>query len=159
ADVVVEVIKKQGKRTFKIEKAKDDQTGGSQEFKLEVVHLGIDDDGDAITSCVVLPAASPPMSPQESPENPKVPKGARDALAVLEALIRTHGETPPETGQVPDHVRKVVKSDRWKEAANAAHGGKKDASRTAFKRAVKELTVKGLIQTSGLYVYLLPQVQ
>lgn len=55
ADVVIEVSKDKdtGLKTAVIEKAKDDSDGHEFSFALDVVELGIDPDGDPITTCTV----------------------------------------------------------------------------------------------------------
>ena len=42
-----------GARSFRVEKMKDGEDGAQFAFKLSVVELGVDEDGDLITSCVV----------------------------------------------------------------------------------------------------------
>lgn len=42
-----------GTRSFRVEKMKDGEDGAQFAFKLDVVDLGVDEDGDLITSCVV----------------------------------------------------------------------------------------------------------
>jgi len=64
ADVQIEVLRHEnGDREIVIEKMKDGEDGLRWGFKLETVLLGLDDDGDDITSCVAVeveirPAAS-----------------------------------------------------------------------------------------------------
>ncbi len=52
-DATVEVRRNGDSRTWKAEKEKDAADGQVHAFKLRVVELGEDDDGDPITSCVV----------------------------------------------------------------------------------------------------------
>lgn len=52
-DGAIEVTKNGASRQWTVGKSKDDKDGGTNPFKLEVVNLGVDEDGDAITSCVV----------------------------------------------------------------------------------------------------------
>lgn len=53
-DCAIEVSRADGRREWGIAKSKDDETGQVHAFNLEVVSLGVDDDGDQITSCVVV---------------------------------------------------------------------------------------------------------
>lgn len=52
-DGAIEVMKTGVGRQWTVAKSKDDKDGDTYPFKLEVVPLGVDEDGDAITSCVV----------------------------------------------------------------------------------------------------------
>ncbi len=53
-DGAIEVIKTDTRREWCVAKSKDDTTGNSNPFKLEVVKVGLDDEGQEITSCVAL---------------------------------------------------------------------------------------------------------
>lgn len=53
ADVEIEVARADDDRSATVTKLKDGEDGGSFGFKLEVVNLDHDEDGDVITSCVV----------------------------------------------------------------------------------------------------------
>jgi putative DNA primase/helicase len=55
-DAAIEVRREGGTRSFSLAKAKDGNDGIEHHFTLNVVDLGIDDDGDPITSCRVRPA-------------------------------------------------------------------------------------------------------
>lgn len=60
-----------GQRSWSIAKAKDGEDGIQHFFDLKQIHLGVDADGDAITSCVVQQAFGPSAKP-------KPPSGARE---------------------------------------------------------------------------------
>jgi hypothetical protein len=66
--------------------------------KLERVELGNDDDGDPITSCVIVPA-------ELAAKGPKLSKVNRFALDLLQKLIAAEGVPPPRDSGLPDHVR------------------------------------------------------
>lgn len=53
-DCAIEVKRSGDNRDWVVAKSKDGEDGASHAFKLEVVHLGTDNDGDAITSCVIV---------------------------------------------------------------------------------------------------------
>jgi hypothetical protein len=53
ADVEIEVIREGERRSAKVTKLKDGEDGSEFEFRLEPVTVGIDSDGDLLTSCVV----------------------------------------------------------------------------------------------------------
>ena len=54
-DCAIEVRRSVGNREWLLAKSKDGEDGASHLFKLEVVQLGQDDEGDEITSCVIVP--------------------------------------------------------------------------------------------------------
>lgn len=54
-DAAVEVRRDGDRREWLIAKSKDGEDGAAHTFKLEVVELGADEDGEAVTSCVVHP--------------------------------------------------------------------------------------------------------
>jgi hypothetical protein len=54
-DAGIELKRLKTGREWSISKSKDSVDGGSHPFKLETIPLGIDEDGDEITSCVAIP--------------------------------------------------------------------------------------------------------
>lgn len=54
-DAAIEVRRDGDRREWVIAKSKDGEDGASHPFKLDIVELGTDDDGEPITSCVVHP--------------------------------------------------------------------------------------------------------
>jgi putative DNA primase/helicase len=53
-DIAIEVKSSPLAKSFRITKSKDGTCGSDQGFSLQIIELGIDTDGDAIDSCVVL---------------------------------------------------------------------------------------------------------
>jgi len=62
ADAEIEVVRSPGGRYLRTSKQKDGQDGQEWGFELSQVVIGADEDGDAITSCVVVEAAVPVQS-------------------------------------------------------------------------------------------------
>lgn len=54
-DSAIEVVKTDSRREWAVAKSKDDVTGEVHPFKLQIVPVGTDDDGEEITSCVAMP--------------------------------------------------------------------------------------------------------
>lgn len=79
-DAAVEVAREGDRREWKVAKAKDGQDGAGHPFRLEVVDLGEDDEGEAVTSCVVAPDDSP-----QDLTRCRLPKGGNQKV-VLDAL-------------------------------------------------------------------------
>ncbi len=61
-DAVIEVQRNGDSRSWTIAKSKDGEDGGGQAFKLNGVALGIDADGDPITSCAIEVDQNPPLA-------------------------------------------------------------------------------------------------
>ncbi|MHB1293103.1 MAG: AAA family ATPase, partial [Sulfuricella sp.] len=57
-DGAIEVINTDTRRAWSVAKSKDDVTGDAHPFKLEIVPVGNDDEGEEITSCVAVPDES-----------------------------------------------------------------------------------------------------
>lgn len=98
-DASLEVTRDGDRREWRIGKAKDGEDGKAHPFRLAVVELGTDDDGEEITSCVCLPDEAP----GESIRRAKVPTGGNqrivwDALGelLLEEGKRTGGRKPDD---------------------------------------------------------------
>ena len=79
-DAVIEVQRNGDSRSWSIAKSKDGEDGRSQSFKLNGITLGVDADGDPITSCTVEVDHNLPMT------NCKVVKLGMVEGAVLEYL-------------------------------------------------------------------------
>jgi len=54
-DGAIEVTATDNRKAWSVAKCKDDVTGDAHPFKLAIVPVGIDDEGDEITSCVAVP--------------------------------------------------------------------------------------------------------
>lgn len=63
ADAELEVVKTAAGRSMRTSKQKDGDDSLAWGFALEVVPIGVDEDGDAITSCVVIEAEMPIAQP------------------------------------------------------------------------------------------------
>jgi hypothetical protein len=63
-DGAIEVIKTDSRREWNVAKSKDDATGDAYPFNLEIVTVGFDEEGEAITSCVAVPNESMEASKQ-----------------------------------------------------------------------------------------------
>ena len=79
-DAAVEVVREVGRREWKVAKAKDGADGAAHPFRLEVVDLGEDDEGEPVTSCAVAPDDSP-----QDLTRSRLPKGGNQRV-VLDAL-------------------------------------------------------------------------
>ena len=74
-DAAVEVKRDGDGRSWSVAKSKDSEDGETRNFKLEVVWLGVDEEGDPVTSCVAVPDVDRLLIPKE-------PAGANQKLAL-----------------------------------------------------------------------------
>lgn len=138
-------------RTAKIPKQRDGATGAEFTFMLEVVELGRDEDGDPVTSCVVMPTDEPVTKPKQTP---RLPPAQQIALNQLQRAIAAAGELPPAGNHIPPHTR-AVNSHLWRSYCYEANvsGGSQDAKKKAFNRAAEALQAKNLVGTWGDWVW------
>lgn len=87
-DAAVEVSREGDRREWRVAKAKDGQDGAGHPFRLQVVELGKDHEGEALTSCAVL-ADQTPQALTRCP----LPKGGNQkvVLDALNELMRKSG--------------------------------------------------------------------
>lgn len=117
-------------------------------FSLKSVTLGVDEDGDDVTSAVVIEAE--PAKPTRKPL-----KGKNEvAMQALYDALRDHGER--RTGDAYPANRKVVSVGHWREACNAhglTSGTSESAARTAFMRAKTGLMDLDEVREFGGHVW------
>lgn len=125
ADVQIEVLRHEnGDREIVIEKMKDAEDGLRWGFKLETVLLGLDDDGDDITSCVAVEVEIRPAAVTDDKKGVKrrgrlethllevMTLFPADAVIRAEDLIRKACDTlpPPEAGKRDIRRQSVVRA-------------------------------------------------
>lgn len=79
-DGAIEVIANDNRRSWSVAKSKDDVTGDAHPFKLEIVPVGEDDEGEKITSCVAVPDDSREANTKRKPALSKNQKIAREVM-------------------------------------------------------------------------------
>lgn len=138
-DAAIEVSRSGDVREWSVAKAKDGQDGKIHPFKLEVVTMGLDGDGDLITSCVIQPVKgvgfrSKPLTPTQ--------QVGMDSFMTAAAENIDDGDR-----QVHAHL------DRWREEFyRRSTGDNPDSKRRAFNRVRQELVELGrLVVADGVY--------
>ncbi len=117
-------------------------------FTLRSVALGVDEDGEPVTSAVV--EVSTPPKKERKPLSGK----NEVAMQALYEALRDHGEAK-SGGNFPDN-RKVVHVDRWREACGVhglTTGSSDSAARTAFMRAKTKLMDIDEVREWGEHVW------
>jgi hypothetical protein len=135
-----------------VELMKDGPQGDDFTSRLKVVELGIDDDGDPITSCVIAPFEGPA---QQKGKLKKLPAAAVKALKALHEIIDDAGATPPADPYIPP-ATKAVTTYQWREHAlrrGLSGGNDHKAQLQAFRRAFDTLMENNRIAVSDPYVW------
>lgn len=126
ADAEIEVVREATGRYLRLSKNKDGEDGLEWGFDLEVVQLGVDEDLDPITSCVVVEA--------EMPVKGGVPNRRLGPVeAVVNAVIQEMAQSQTEGIEVGPVIAEAVK--RMEPPAD----GKRDSRRQRVKRALEAL--------------------
>jgi AAA domain len=121
-----------------VELMKDGSQGDEFASRLDVVEIGIDDDGDTITSCVIEPMEG--LAPSGDARS-KLTKGAKIALDALHEAIGECGAVPPASNHIPNGV-KCATIDQWRDYGlrrGISTSDKESATRMAFVRATESL--------------------
>jgi hypothetical protein len=137
ADAEIEIVRCDDDRVATVTKMKDGPDGAEFGFKLTPLILGLDDDGDDITSCIVEEAST-----QRAAVAPKNKAGVLERLA-LKCL--DNGVELGSVGVPYDELLNTMVSQM------APPGeGKRDSRRTAASKAVTELVDAGsLVVVNG----------
>ncbi len=92
-DANIEVVKAEQRREWRTAKVKDGEDDKGRAFRLQVVDIGNDDDGEPLTSCVVVPEDDG----QEWTRRMLPPKSGTQKVVLdgLDELLRQEGATCP----------------------------------------------------------------
>jgi AAA domain len=126
-----------GNVIVEVEWMKDGQEGAKVASRLEVVEVGTDEYGEAITSCVVASADEILQSDlPQARKTARLPKSPQIALRALCEAVQELGVVPPVSNHIPNGVRTVT-IDQWRQYAYARgiSTGEGRAKQQAFKRA------------------------
>jgi hypothetical protein len=137
-----------------VEFMKDGPEGEEIVSRLGVVEVGEDEDGDAITSCVV--EAADGEDRQSQTKSHLSPAQGR-ALQLLADAINLSGEIPPASNHIPPNTQ-CVAEEVWRECCyrgSISGSGKQDAKQKAFKRAADDLLTAGRIGKWDPWVWII----
>lgn len=151
-DFLIEVSRSEfGGNTWTITKQKDEEDGITVPFALKRVAVGLDDDGDEITSCVVEPSDNPATAKARS--ETRLPQQAIVALRLLIELCSEIGSRVPLSGIDASGVKLTSWRDRCQYQHLVAPGSGDDAFRKAFQRAMDTLRTARRIGIEGDWVW------
>lgn len=123
-------------------KQRDLAAAKSLSLMLKTVDVGVDDDGDTVTSCVLQEAAASALISFQKPLSDK----EQQVLDCLVQAIEDHGVPHPEPALVPE---RVVNMECWKRECRhleLSQGQSKDANRKALGRARDALIESGHVR-------------
>lgn len=156
-DVAIEVkrIGKSDKRTWQVFKSKDGSEGNLHPFTLEVVSIGADSDGEAMTSCVVQPTQSKDITipPRQRP----IPaaKNQRTVFMALQEELskpREEHEAPPPIF-VPDK-RTAIRYEEAVQLTKDRLDCEKKRKAERAKAAIKALVKSGHLEEQDGWLWL-----
>lgn len=140
-DTEIEVVADEsGNRTATLTKQRDGLVGDEFHFRLEVVELGTDEDGDPVTSCIVVSSDSGPGNRRKGGGRRKITKATK-ALDVLFNCLSDHGRTAPGTKDYPPGAT-VVSAETWREElarSGVLSSDNKDTARQQWRRIRNDL--------------------
>ena len=149
-DAELEVVKHEnGQRELRISKMKDGDDGLAWGFKLEVIEVGLDDDGEAITSCVAIEAELPKPDADDKPR-----KGVKK-LGRVETHIMETIETSVDPFEADMDLSALVQL--CVDGMPEPEPGKRDVRRQDVQRAIRSLA-KGaeapLVISNGKVIFM-----
>ncbi|MCW5144300.1 helicase RepA family protein [Burkholderia cenocepacia] len=142
-DGCLEVARDGDHRSFKVAKSRDGVDGESQAFRLAPVELGIDDDGDPITSCVVEPDDQRPSAGDRGTRKPPSGANAKIAIRVLKNLLKDSREFGKAGAPVG---RPCVRLDEAQEAIMAVLPVEPKRKRERTESALTSLLGSGMYE-------------
>jgi AAA domain len=141
-------VRRDGNNVFvTVEFMKDGTEGETVASRLEILEIGMDEDGEAITSCVVV--ESDAKRAGTSKRGRKLSRSAQIALKAIGSALEAHGEMAPASNYIPPNIR-IVSLERWRDFAYAqgiSGSESPDARRVAFKRGAEALFAEGVVGT------------
>lgn len=137
ADVELEVVRADDNRSLTVTKLKDGEDGAEFAFKLETVVLGLDEDGEEITSCIVEHSEGKVRRVRD--KGPKgnierlVVQGLKDLADLADATVELH----------------VLKESVALQIPFDAQEGKRDTRNQRIDRAIESLRDANRVTVSG----------
>jgi hypothetical protein len=136
-----------------VTKQRDEDTGASFGFKLQMVEVGYDEDGDPVTSCVVQAIEGQAAVPQAS--NAKARPLPPEDLRLLDFLRDIVAEVGKPLNRDGYPNVKAVTFDQWRDHCQK-RGLYDPEDRKAFKRRKDRLVAARLITIDGELVWPVP---
>jgi hypothetical protein len=145
-DAQIAVKRENGNIVATVECMKDGAEGEAIVSRLAVIEVGTDEDGEAITSCVIEPADGGPKGAKAAK---RLPDAAKIGLDTLRKAVTEAGSEPPAStiNHIPPTAR-VIDVETWRRfhyAGTASDEQTPDARRKTFQRVRTQLQAAGVI--------------
>lgn len=152
-DAAIEVTREGDRREWRLAKSKDGEDGKTHPFRLAVVELGTDQDGEPITSCVVEPD-----EPQAEAFRRVLPPKAGNQRIVwdgLNEMLREAGPWAPEgaPGELPP-ARPAVRLDDAIEKLRTRLAVEEKRQTERTRQAISGLVSRGLLTLREGFIWL-----
>ena len=146
---------KDGNIIASVEHMKDGEAGAVIACKLEHVELDRDEDGDPISSCIIVPAEGV-ASASAKDKGPKLSDTNKLGLSLLRELIASAGKPPPAEAHLSLPANTLVCSaTEWRERFyNGYPSDSQTTKQKAFVRVQLKLMELKLIDVFSIYVWL-----
>lgn len=138
-DVEIEVVRSDNDRAATVSKLRDREDGQSFGFKLEVVPVGMDDEGEVIDSCVIAHVEGAPMVGQRGGKLQG--KNDIETHKIILDLIDMDGQVLLSEVQAEYSVRVPLDASKTR-----------DTRDQICKRSVESIARKGLIDFNGVRI-------
>jgi len=142
-DGAIEVERTATQRSWSVAKAKDGQDGKSVPFNLKLHVLGLDTDGDEITSCTIVPVQGNIFAKPQ-------PKGQsqQSALKTIERHIASLAKPPLVMAGCPPNTSGMKFEDAVTHLAGTLHDKPKNKRNNEARRLLKALADGGFVGTT-----------
>jgi len=132
-DAAIEVSRNGDRRAWRADKVKDGADGAEHGFRLEVIELGTDDDGDTLTSCAIAPD-------DHAPRHKLMTEAQRQGIAAYCLACEAGNGTLDAAGNfIGLHL------EAWRDSFyRISTADTQDAKKKAFQRIRKDLAADGL---------------
>jgi putative DNA primase/helicase len=150
-DAAIEVTRNGDRREWAIAKSKDGSDGETRGFALKLVTVGADEDGEPVTSCVVVPDNLP-----QAARRPQPPKGGNQRIVwdALGELLRKAGDARPEGApESLPKARPALATDAAIASVSERLACDPKRKRERAEKALEGLHAKGLIRIEAGFVW------
>jgi hypothetical protein len=155
ADAQISIRRQRHLITAAVDFAKDMPDGYSNTSKLEMIEIGSDEDGEMISTCIVVPTDEKPEAAK-----PQLSAGMKLALKALDKALITDGANrcwPGMPATVISVPTSLWRATFYQMSLLEAPDGNQEARQKAFRRASTELQSRELIGCSNDHVWKVKQ--
>lgn len=149
-DTEIQVSQEDGIISAKVVKQRDGKTGDQFCFRLEVIDVGIDEDGDSLTSCVLLPTEA-----QQKKKKKSISPQARRALDILRNCLIDKGEVRHIRADMPKvYCVKILEYREYLRREKISSSDKPDSENKAITRSIDALNNLRITCSYGDFIWI-----